>query len=164
MDKLKMHSPDLSRENIRKILEIFPGCATEAHDESSGQIRLQIDFDQLQQELSGNIIEGPLERYHLEWPGKREAMVTANAPIAKTLRPALDESANFDITKNLFIEGDNLESLKLLQETYLGKVKLIYVDPPYNTGNDFVYEDDFAASSTLSKFNSASENFLLAKK
>ena len=98
----------------------------------------------MRQELSGSIVEGPRERYHLDWPGKREAILAANAPIAKTLRPCREESVDFDTTKNLFIEGDNLDALKLLQETYLGKVKLIYIDPPYNTGNDFIYEDDFA--------------------
>ncbi|NTV93556.1 MAG: site-specific DNA-methyltransferase, partial [Chlorobiaceae bacterium] len=105
------------------------------------------DFDQLKQELSSSIIEGTQERYHLNWPGKREALLTANAPIAKTLRPCREESVDFDTTKNLFIEGDNLDALKLLQETYLGKVKMIYIDPPYNTGNDFIYEDDFAENA-----------------
>ena len=144
MEKLKMHSPDLTDENIAKIRELFPGCVTEAKDEN-GVFRYAVDFDQLQQELSDCIVEGPQERYHLNWPGKREALLAANAPIAKTLRPAREESVDFDSTKNLFIEGDNLEALKLLQETYLGKVKLIYIDPPYNTGRDFVYKDNFAA-------------------
>ncbi len=146
MDKLKMHSPDLTQDNITKIQTMFPGCVTEATDEN-GKIRLAVDFDQLRQELSDSIVEGPQERYHLNWPGKREALITANAPIAKTLRPAREESVEFGTTQNLFIEGDNLEALKLLQETYLGKVKMIYIDPPYNTGNDFVYDDDFAESS-----------------
>lgn len=146
IDKLKMHSPDLTQDNIAKIRAIFPGCVTEAAGED-GKLRLAVDFDQLRQELSDSIVEGPQERYHLNWPGKREALITANAPIAKTLRPARDESVDFDTTQNLFIEGDNLEALKLLQETYLGKVKMIYIDPPYNTGNDFVYDDDFAESS-----------------
>lgn len=143
MDKLKMHSPNLTQENIARIREIFPGCVTEARGED-GKLKLAVDFDQLRQELSESIVEGPQERYHLNWPGKREALLTANAPIAKTLRPCREESVDFDTTKNLFIEGDNLEALKLLQETYLGKVKMIYIDPPYNTGNDFIYEDDFA--------------------
>ena len=143
MDKLKMHSPDLTKQNIEKVAELFPGCVTEAADDQ-GNIKLAIDFDQLRQELSDHIVEGPQERYHLNWPGKREALLTANAPIAKTLRPCREESVNFDTTQNLFIEGDNLEALKLLQETYLGKVKMIYIDPPYNTGNDFVYCDKFA--------------------
>lgn len=142
MDKLKMHSPNLTQENITRIRDLFPGCVTEAKNED-GSIKLAVDFDQLRQELSDVIVEGPQERYHLNWPGKREALLTANAPIAKTLRPCREESVNFDTTKNLFIEGDNLDALKLLQETYLGKVKMIYIDPPYNTGNDFIYEDDF---------------------
>src|SRR5690606_33941101 len=123
----------------------FPGCVTEAEGED-GSVKVAVDFDQLRQELSDAIVEGPQERYHLNWPGKREALLTANAPIAKTLRPCREESVDFDTTKNLFIEGDNLDTLKLLQETYLGKVKLIYIDPPYNTGKDFIYKDNFIAS------------------
>ncbi|WP_449257977.1 site-specific DNA-methyltransferase [Chlorobium limicola] len=167
MDKLKMHSPNLTQENIRKIMEVFPNCVTEIRDERKAEggrlkdekeenssfsphpssLRYAVDFDQLRQELSDSIVEGPQERYHLDWPGKREALLTANAPIAKTLRPYREESVDFDTTKNLFIEGDNLDALKLLQETYLGKVKMIYIDPPYNTGNDFIYEDDFAENT-----------------
>lgn len=143
MDKLKMHSPNLTEDNIARIRDLFPGCVTEARGED-GSVKLAVDFDQLRQELSSSIVEGPQERYHLNWPGKREALLTANAPIAKTLRPCREESVDFDTTKNLFIEGDNLDALRLLQETYLGKVKMIYIDPPYNTGNDFIYEDDFA--------------------
>lgn len=146
MEKLKMHSKDLSQDNLAKIQAAFPNCVTERQN-AQGQLELAIDFDLLRQELSANIVEGPQERYRLDWPGKREAMLTANAPIAKTLRPAREESVNFDDTENLFIEGDNLDALKLLQETYLGKVKMIYIDPPYNTGKDFVYEDDFAEST-----------------
>jgi adenine-specific DNA-methyltransferase len=146
MEKLKMHTPDLTGENLEKIAALFPNCVTEATDEN-GKLTRAIDFDQLRQELSGTIVEGPRERYHLDWPGKREAILAANAPIARTLRPCREESVDFDATKNLFIEGDNLDALKLLQETYLGKVKLIYIDPPYNTGNDFIYEDDFAEDS-----------------
>lgn len=146
MDKLKMHSPNLTQDNIARIRDLFPGCVTEAKGED-GRVKLAVDFDQLRQELVESIVEGPQERYHLNWPGKREALLAANAPIAKTLRPCREESVDFDTTKNLFIEGDNLDALKLLQETYLGKVKLIYIDPPYNTGNDFVYEDDFAEDS-----------------
>lgn len=141
-----MHSPDLTQDNIARIQALFPNCVTEAKGED-GSVKLAVDFDQLRQELSGSIVEGPQERYHLNWPGKREALLTANAPIAKTLRPCRDESVNFDTTQNLFIEGDNLDALKLLQETYLGKVKMIYIDPPYNTGNDFIYEDDFSESA-----------------
>ncbi|MDH1672761.1 site-specific DNA-methyltransferase [Stutzerimonas stutzeri] len=143
MDKLKMHSPDLSQENIAKIRELFPGCVTEARDDKTGKLRLAVDFDQLKQELSDHIVEGPQERYRLDWPGKREALALANAPIAKALRPSRAESVDFDSTRNLFIEGDNLEALKLLQESYLGQVKLIYIDPPYNTGRDFIYDDDY---------------------
>lgn len=145
MDKMKMHSPDLSQDNIAKIGALFPDCVTEATDEH-GNVRLAIDFDQLRQLLSDQTVEGPQERYRLDWPGKREALLTANAPIAKTLRPARNESVDFDTTQNLFIEGDNLDALKLLQESYLGKVKLIYIDPPYNTGRDFIYDDDFSES------------------
>jgi len=141
-----MHSPNLTQDNIARIRELFPGCVTEAQGEN-GELTLAVDFDQLRQELSESIVEGPQERYHLNWPGKREALLTANAPIAKTLRPCREESVDFDTTKNLFIEGDNLEALKLLQETYLGKVKMIYIDPPYNTGNDFIYSDDFAQNT-----------------
>ena len=147
MEKLKMHSPNLTDGNIDRIRELFPGSVTEARDES-GTLKLAVDFDQLKQELSDSIVEGPQERYHLNWPGKREALLTANAPIAKTLRPCREESVDFDTTKNLFIEGDNLDALKLLQETYLGKVKMIYIDPPYNTGNDFIYEDDFTSEKS----------------
>ena len=146
MEKLKMHTPDLTGENVEKIAALFPNCVTEATDEN-GKLTRAVDFDQLRQELSGTIVDGPRERYHLDWPGKREAILAANAPIAKTLRPCREESVDFDATKNLFIEGDNLDALKLLQETYLGKVKLIYIDPPYNTGQDFLYKDDFAEDS-----------------
>ena len=144
MTKLKLHTPDLTADNIEKLAALFPNCVTEAQDENTGELKRAIDFDQLRQELSDHIVEGPRERYHLDWPGKREALLAANAPIAKTLRPCREESVDFDTTRNLFIEGDNLDALKLLQETYLGKVKLIYIDPPYNTGNDFIYDDDFA--------------------
>ncbi|WP_254774377.1 hypothetical protein [Marinobacter sp. AC-23] len=110
MDKLKMHSPDLSQDNIAKIRGLFPGCVTEARDEATGKLRLAVDFDSLRQELSDSIVEGPQERYRLDWPGKREALMTSNAPIAKTLRPTRNESLDFDSTQNLFIEGDNLEA------------------------------------------------------
>ena len=159
MEKLKMHSPNLTQDNIARIRDLFPGCVTEAKGEDGG-LKLAVDFDQLRQELAESIVEGPQERYHLNWPGKREALLTANAPIAKTLRPCREESVNFDSTKNLFIEGDNLDALKLLQETYLGKVKMIYIDPPYNTGSDFIYDDDFAEDidSYLLRSNSIDEN------
>ncbi len=143
MEKLKMRTPDFTVENIAKLAELFPNCVTESKDET-GNLARAIDFDLLKQELSGAIVDGAQERYHLDWAGKREALLTANAPVAKTLRPVRAESVYFETTENLYIEGDNLDALKLLQETYLGKVKMIYIDPPYNTGNDFVYEDDFA--------------------
>ena len=146
MEKLKMHSPNLTQDNIVHIRDLFPGCVTEAKGKD-GSVKLAVDFDQLRQELAESIVEGPQERYHLNWPGKREALLAANAPIAKTLRPCREESVDFDDTKNIFIEGDNLDALKLLQENYLGKVKMIYIDPPYNTGNDFIYEDDFSESA-----------------
>ena len=155
---LKMHTPNLVDSNIDRIAELFPNCITEKPKtdeqgnvlkDASGQAILErgIDFELLKQELSHSVIDGSQERYRLDWVGKREAIVTANSPIAKTLRPCRAESVNFDTTGNLFIEGDNLEALKLLQESYLGKVKTIYIDPPYNTGNDFIYNDDFAADT-----------------
>jgi adenine-specific DNA-methyltransferase len=165
MDKLKMHSPDLAQDHIARLRELFPGCVTEAKGKD-GAIRLAVDFDLLRQELSATLVEGPQERYQLNWPGKREALLAANAPIAKTLRPCRDESVDFDTTKNLFIEGDNLDGLKLLQETYLGKVKMIYIDPPYNTGNDFIYDDSFAEDSASfllkSNYRDESGNCLIA--
>jgi len=148
MDKLKMHTPDLIDGNIARIAELFPNCVAEAQDEQTGEVRRMIDFDLLRQELSDHVVDGPRERYHLNWPGKKESLLAANAPIAKTLRACREESVDFDTTKNLFIEGDNLDALKLLQETYLNKIKMIYIDPPYNTGNDFVYDDDFAETSS----------------
>lgn len=158
MSDLKMHSPNLVDDNIEKIATLFPNCITEAEDEN-GELKKVVDFDLLKQELSQTLVEGEQERYRLDWPGKKEAILTANAPIAKTLRPQRNESVNFDTTENLFIEGDNLEALKLLQESYLGKVKMIYIDPPYNTGNDFIYEDDFAESTEafLEKSNQIDE-------
>ena len=153
-----MHSPDLTAQNIDRIAELFPTVVSETVD-TEGTVSRAVDFDLLRQELSDHIVEGPQERYQLDWPGKREALFMANAPIAKTLRPVREESVEFDTTQNLFIEGDNLEALKLLQESYLGKVKLIYIDPPYNTGNDFVYNDDFAESNAdyLAKSNQVDE-------
>ncbi|AMN47937.1 DNA methyltransferase [Steroidobacter denitrificans] len=147
MNKSKMHSPDRTHGNIARIRALFPGCVMEVRG-LDGTLQLAVDFDRLRQELTGSIVEGPQERYHLDWPGKREALLAANAPIAKTLRPCRNDSVDFDTTQNLFIEGDNLDALKLLQETYLGKVKMIYIDPPYNTGKDFVYSDDFTDGVT----------------
>ncbi|QDQ19721.1 site-specific DNA-methyltransferase [Corynebacterium glutamicum] len=145
MEKLSMTSRNLTDVNIGKLAELFPSVVTETID-ADGDPQRSIDFDLLRQELSDHVVEGPQERYQLNWPGKRAAAFAANAPIAKTLRPVREDSVNFDTTKNIFIEGDNLDALKLLQESYLGKVKMIYIDPPYNTGNDFVYNDDFAES------------------
>ncbi len=143
MDKLKLHSKDLTAENIEKLAALFPNCMTETQAED-GSVKHGIDFDLLKQELSDDLVEGPQERYRLDWPGKREALATANQPVNLTLRPNRDESVDFDNTENLYIEGDNLDALKLLQETYLGKVKMIYIDPPYNTGNDFIYDDNYS--------------------
>ncbi len=146
MDKLKMHSLDLSQQNIEKIRALFPSCVLEVRA-ADGSIKLAIDFDQLKQELSDSIVEGPQERYQMNWPGKKASLLTANAPIAKTFRPCREDSVEFDSTKNLFIEGDNLDALKMLQEVYLSQIKVIYIDPPYNTGNDFIYDDDFSENT-----------------
>lgn len=146
MEKIKMQTPNLVDENIEKIGRLFPDCFTERTG-ADGKTEQAIDFDKLRQELSKSIVEGDEERYQFTWPGKKQAIITANAPINKTLRPCREESVDFDNTQNLYIEGDNLDVLKLLREDYLGKVKMIYIDPPYNTGNDFVYEDDFAQST-----------------
>jgi adenine-specific DNA-methyltransferase len=158
MEKLKLHTPNITTQNIEKLAELFPNCVTEGRDEQ-GHVTKAVDFDQLRQELSGSIVEGPQERYRLDWPGKREAITAANSAIAKTLRPSRSESVDFDTTRNIFIEGDNLDALKLLQETYLGRINMIYIDPPYNTGNDFIYEDDFAedADTYLIKSNQEDE-------
>ena len=145
MEKLKMHSISKVDDNIEKIGKLFPNCVTEA--KRDGKITRVVDFDKLKQELSDFVVEGRDERYQFTWPDKKQSILLANAPIAKTLRPCVAESVDFDSTQNLYIEGDNLDVLKLLQETYLGKVKMIYIDPPYNTGNDFVYEDDFAQNT-----------------
>lgn len=146
MPDLKMHTANLVAKNIEKLTALFPNCITETRNEQ-GEIIKGVDFDLLRQELSEVLVEGEQERYTLNWVGKKESILAANAPIAKTLRPCREESVNFDTTENLFIEGDNLDALKLLQENYLGKVKMIYIDPPYNTGNDFIYNDDFAENT-----------------
>ena len=145
MEKMRMESPDLTAQNIEKIGALFPNCITESVDEN-GKPKKAINFELLKQMLSGDVIEGS-EAYEFTWVGKKAAIVEANKPIRKTLRPCKEESVNWDTTENLYIEGDNLEVLKLLQESYLGKVKMIYIDPPYNTGNDFIYRDDFTSSS-----------------
>ena len=142
MDKLKMHTVNRVDENIKRIGELFPNALTERKNDK-GETEMAIDFDVLKQELSKVIVEGHEERYQFTWPDKKKSVLLANAPISDTLLPCREESVDFDATENLYIEGDNLNVLKLLQETYLGKVKMIYIDPPYNTGNDFVYEDDF---------------------
>ena len=144
MDKMKFESPDMTAQNIDRIAALFPNCVTEASD-GHGGIKRAINFELLKQMLSPDVVDGD-ERYEFTWVGKKAAIVEANKPIRKTLRPCVEESKNWDTTENLYIEGDNLEVLKLLQESYLGKVKMIYIDPPYNTGNDFIYADDFMRS------------------
>ena len=146
MDKLKMQTANKADENFKKLAEMFPNAVTETIDEN-GEVVRAIDKDVLMQEISCKVVDGNEERYQFTWPDKKNSVLLANAPINKTLRPCREESVDFDNTENLYIEGDNLEVLKLLQETYLGKIKMIYIDPPYNTGNDFVYEDDFAQST-----------------
>ena len=146
MDKLRMQTANKADENFRKLAAMFPNAVTETINEN-GEVVRAIDKDVLMQEISCTVVDGNEERYQFTWPDKKKSVLLANAPINKTLRPCREESVDFDTTENLYIEGDNLEVLKLLQETYLGKVKMIYIDPPYNTGNDFVYEDDFAQST-----------------
>lgn len=146
MEKLKMQTVNKADENFKKLADMFPNAVTEAKDEN-GEIVRAIDKDVLMQEISCKVVDGNEERYQFTWPDKKKSVLLANAPINKTLRPCREESVDFDNTENLYIEGDNLEVLKLLQETYLGKIKMIYIDPPYNTGNDFVYNDEFGISS-----------------
>lgn len=160
MENLKMHTPDLANENFKKLVALFPNAVTETKDEKGNVVRA-IDADVLRQEISATVVEGPQERYQFTWPDKKKSVVLANRPIAKTLRLDREKSVGKDgtpgsiDTENIYIEGDNLDALKLLQETYLGKVKMIYIDPPYNTGSDaFVYDDDFA--STNEEFAKAS--------
>ena len=157
MEKLNMQTTNMVDENIKRIGELFPNCLTERLNEE-GKPEVAIDFDQLRQELSKDIVEGPEERYQFTWPDKRNAIRLANAPTTDTLRPCREESVDFDNTQNLYIEGDNLEVLKLLRQNYLGKVKMIYIDPPYNTGNDFVYNDDFSQSAGEYMHNSGQED------
>lgn len=147
MDKLRMQSSNGVEDNITKIAQLFPDCVTETVDERNGQPKHLIDFEKLKQNLSDSVISEKAERYQFTWPDKSKAILLANSPINATLRPCREDSVDFDNTQNLYIEGDNLDVLKCLKETYLHKVKMIYIDPPYNTGNDFVYEDDFAQSS-----------------
>lgn len=156
MDKLKMMSANIVDENIEKIGALFPNCITERIVD--GKVVRGIDFDMLKQELSDVVVEGREERYQFTWPDKKKSILLANSPINATLRPCREESVDFDNTENLYIEGDNLDVLKLLRETYLGKIKMIYIDPPYNTGNDFVYEDDFAQGTSEYMSNSGQYN------
>lgn len=152
IEKLDLQSPDLVNENFEKLAALFPNCVTETAEGKA------IDFDVLKQELNHAVVEGNKERYRLEWPGKREAIVTANLPTTKTLRPVREDSVDFDTTENIYIEGDNLEVLKLLQESYLGKIKMIYIDPPYNTGKDFVYKDNFTKDTQEELFESGQKD------
>ena len=153
MEKLKMHTPDLAEENYKKLAALFPNAVTETIDEAGNVVRA-IDKDILMQEINTMVVDGDQQRYQFTWPDKRKSVLLANQPIAKTLRLDKEKSVSRDGTlggdidsENIYIEGDNLDALKLLRETYLGKVKMIYIDPPYNTGNDFIYEDDFSQSA-----------------
>ena len=156
MDKISQETPDLTQENIAKITALFPDVVTETKD-ADGNVALAVDFDALRDDLSGEVVDGPRERYQFTWPGKREAKLEARRPIKKTMRPCLEKSKDWDTTENLYIEGDNLEALKIMRETYAGKVKLIYIDPPYNTGHDFVYDDDF--SQTGAEYDTQSGDY-----
>ena len=156
MDKLKMQTANKADENFKRLAEMFPNAVTEAKDEN-GEVVRAIDKDVLMQEINTKVVDGNEERYQFTWPDKKKSVLLANAPINKTLRPCREESVDFDNTENLYIEGDNLEVLKLLQETYLGKIKMIYIDPPYNTGNDFVYNDEFGMRNE--EWNKVSGNY-----
>ena len=156
MEKISRETPDLTQENIVKIAALFPDVVTEATD-ANGNVRLAIDFDALRDDLSGEVVDGPRERYQFTWPGKREAKLEARRPTKKTMRPCPEKSKGWDTTENIYIEGDNLEALKIMRETYAGKVKLIYIDPPYNTGHDFVYDDDF--SKTRAEYDAESGDY-----
>ena len=157
-DKLKMQTENIADKNFEILSKMFPNALTETitgyDDNGKPIVERAIDADVLRQEISCKVVEGKDERYQFTWPDKKKAVLLANTPIDKTLRPCREESVDFDSTENLYIEGDNLEVLKLLHETYLGKVKMIYIDPPYNTGNDFVYEDDFTQSMDEYRENS----------
>lgn len=156
MDKISQETPDLTQGNIAKIAALFPDVVTETRD-ADGNVALAVDFDALRDDLSGEVVDGPRERYQFTWPGKREAKLEARRPIKKTMRPCPEKSKDWDTTENLYIEGDNLEALKIMRETYAGKVKLIYIDPPYNTGHDFVYDDDF--SQTRAEYDAQSGDY-----
>jgi len=142
-EKLEMHTPSVADENFTTLAKLFPNAVTETIDEN-GEVVRAIDADVLAQEINSHVVSGKEERYQFTWPDKRKSIILANAPLAAALRPCREESVDFDSTENLYIEGDNLDVLKLLRETYLNRVKMIYIDPPYNTGKDFIYEDDFA--------------------
>lgn len=156
MEKIGRETPDLTQENIAKIASLFPDAVTEAAD-GDGNVRLAVDFDALREDLFDDIVSGPRERYQFTWPGKREAKLEARRPTRKTMRPCPEKSVDWDATQNLYIEGDNLEALKIMRETYSGRVKLIYIDPPYNTGHDFVYADDF--SKTKAEYDAESGDY-----
>ena len=156
MDKLKMQTVNKADENFKKLAAMFPNAVTETIDEN-GEVVRAIDKDVLMQEISCKVVDGNEERYQFTWPDKKKSVLLANAPINKTLRPCREESVDFDNTENLYIEGDNFEVLKLLQETYLGKIKMIYIDPPYNTGKDFIYNDKF--NQTHSEYIEASGQY-----
>ena len=147
MEKLKMRTRSLSQDRIKAIKDVFPSCVREAFVEATGERQFAIDFDQLRQELSDQVVDGPQERFRLDWPGKREALAAANRPVERTLRPDREESSNFDATRNLFLEGDNFEALKTIEETFLGSVRMIYIDPPYNTGRNLIYKNDYSETS-----------------
>ena len=156
MEKISRDTPDLTQENIAKIAALFPDVVTETKD-ADGNVILAVDFDALRDDLSGEVVDGPRERYQFTWPGKREAKLEARRTTKKTMRPCPEKSKDWDTTENLYIEGDNLEALKIMRETYAGKVKLIYIDPPYNTGKDFVYDDDF--SKTRAEYDAESGDY-----
>lgn len=156
MEKISRETPDLTQENIAKIAALFPDVVTETKD-ADGNVILAVDFDALRDDLSGEVVDGPRERYQFTWPGKREAKLEARRTTKKTMRPCPEKSKDWDTTENLYIEGDNLEALKIMRETYAGKVKLIYIDPPYNTGKDFVYDDDF--SKTRAEYDAESGDY-----
>lgn len=153
IEKIHGITPDLTKENVDRLLALFPDVATEITDPKTGRTERAVDFDALKERL-GDVAEGNRERYQFTWPGKREAKRLAREPIAKTLRPVKERSKDWDTTRNLYIEGDNLDALKLLRENYAGKVKLIYIDPPYNTGHDFIYKDNFGKTVAAAKSES----------
>lgn len=156
MDKIVRQTPDLTQENVKRLSELFPSVVTEAFD-AEGNLRHVVDFDVLRDLLSDDAVEGRRERYQFTWPGKAKARLEARTPTSKTMRPCPEKSVDWDTTQNLYIEGDNLEALKIMRETYAGKVKLIYIDPPYNTGHDFIYDDDFA--QTRADYDAESGDF-----